>query len=185
MNEEKDQLTDHDYDGIQEYNNPLPSWWLWTFLGTIIFAFIYYIHYELGGAPSLDEDLSRAMAVISAKQEAITKSAAVSPEDFDTQIKNADLAAARGHILGKCAACHGNDLQGGIGPNLVDAYWLHGKGTAQEIATVVKSGIIDKGMPAWSAVLNDSDVVAVTAYILSKQDSNPAGAKAPQGEKVR
>ena len=57
----EDRELDHDYDGIKEYDNPLPNWWLVTFLGTVIFAFIYWVHYEIGGGPTLQQELDAAM----------------------------------------------------------------------------------------------------------------------------
>jgi cytochrome c oxidase cbb3-type subunit 3 len=185
MSEEKDQLTGHDYDGIKEYNNPLPTWWLWTFFGTIIFAFIYYIHYELGGAPSMEAELSEGLAVIAAKQNAHQKKSELSDSDLNGLIAKADLTLANTEFQSKCTACHGDHLQGGIGPNLTDAYWIHGQGSAADIVKTIKNGILDKGMPSWEASMKSEQIIAVAAYILSKQDSNPAGAKAPQGEKVR
>lgn len=185
MNEEKDQLTSHEYDGIREYNNPLPMWWLWTFFGTIAFAFIYYIHYESGAGPTLQQDLDRAMSVIADNKKHSEAQNTVSAGDLESQLKAADLKNGDFHFQSKCAVCHGNAFQGGIGPNLTDAHWLHGNGQAEDIIKVVRDGVLDKGMPAWSAMLQQKDLVDMAALILSKQDSNPAGAKAPQGEKVR
>lgn len=185
MIDEKDELTDHEYDGIQEYNNPLPMWWLWTFFGTIAFGFIYYLHYESGAGPTLDQELDRAMSVIAQNRDHQSMKNGISAGDLDSQLKAADLKNGDFHYQSKCAVCHGNVFQGGIGPNLTDAYWVHGKGGAQDILKVVRDGVLDKGMPAWAALLQDKDLVDVTALILSKQDSNPASAKAPQGEKVR
>ena len=185
MSEIKDELTSHDYDGIQEYNNPLPMWWLWTFFGTIIFAFIYYLHYESGSGPTSQQELDKAMAAIEARQTQHQPQNAISNGDLESQLKQADLKNADSHFQSKCAACHGNAFQGGIGPNLTDAFWIHGKGDAESIIKVVKDGILDKGMPAWGAMLKDKDIVDITALIISKQDSNPANAKAAQGEKVR
>lgn len=185
MSEEKDQLTSHDYDGIQEYNNPLPMWWLWTFFGTIAFAFIYYLHYETGAGPTLQQELDKAMSVIAENKQHQSPQTPVSAQDLESQLKTADLKNGDAHFQTKCAACHGNLFQGGIGPNLTDAFWIHGKGTPEDIIKTVRDGILDKGMPAWGAMMNDKDLVDVAALILSKQDSNPANAKAPQGEKVR
>ena len=56
---EMDKLLNHDYDGIKEYDNPLPNWWLMTFFGAIIFGFIYWIHYEFGGGLSLAEEYKK------------------------------------------------------------------------------------------------------------------------------
>ncbi len=64
MTTEEPKLLDHDYDGIQEYDNPLPNWWLTTFFATIIFAFLYYIHYEVAGGPSHRQELQVALLEI-------------------------------------------------------------------------------------------------------------------------
>jgi cytochrome c oxidase cbb3-type subunit 3 len=63
-NEPNGPLMDHDYDGIQEYDNPLPNWWLWGFFGTIIFGFIYLMHYTVGSGPTLQEELQVSMSHI-------------------------------------------------------------------------------------------------------------------------
>ena len=60
-NNGQDKLTDHEYDGIQEYDNKLPIWWLASFIGTVIFAFIYWIHYEFAGGPDLQAELKVEM----------------------------------------------------------------------------------------------------------------------------
>ncbi len=185
MSEEKDELMNHDYDGIQEYNNPLPMWWLWTFFGTIIFGFIYYLHYTTGAGPTLQQELDVALTDIKMQQSLHSASNELKPEDLSAQIQSADLQSANTLYQTRCTACHGDVLQGGIGPNLTDASWIHGKGTAPEILKVLKEGVLDKGMPAWGTLLQDQELVQLTALVLSKQDSNPPGAKAPQGEKVR
>lgn len=181
----KDQLTDHEYDGIQEYNNPLPVWWVWTFWATIIFGFMYYIHYETGAGPSLKQELDSAMKVIAENQQKHGATPLISGKDLEDKLKSSNLAVANNNFQGKCAMCHGAELQGGIGPNLTDAFWLHGKGQPEDILKLVKEGVVDKGMPAWGSLLKDDEIVDLAALIISKQDSSPAGAKEPQGEKVR
>lgn len=188
MSDEKENLTKHDYDGIQEFDNPLPDWWLWTFFGTIIFAFLYWIHYEFGGAPNQLAELKTDMAAI----ESLAKSnhrehgdGAESEEEFKKLLTNAQILAKGKEVyVGKCAACHGNDLQGLIGPNLVDDYWIHGKGKMTEIVDIVRKGVLDKGMPQWETMLKDDEVKAVVAFIYSMIGTKPANPKAPQGNKV-
>ena len=69
-NEEKDQIIQgHDYDGIQELNNPLPGWWLMTFYITIVFSVVYYSYYTFFGGPTSDEELAQKMSVIRSEQE--------------------------------------------------------------------------------------------------------------------
>lgn len=177
------ELTGHDYDGIEEYDNPLPTWWMVTFLGTIIFAFIYWIHYSFGG-PSLATELTEAMTVIEAQQ-AAHASKALTGDELIQAVKDADLAVGAEQFSSKCSACHGVELQGLIGPNLTDAFWIHGKGDIADLVHVIKVGVPEKGMPPWGAALTEQEVVALVALIESKQDSNPAGAKPAQGEKVR
>lgn len=182
----KDPLTDHDFDGIQEYDNPLPTWWLTTFYATIIFAFLYFIHYQFGGGPTLTQELDVAM-------KNLEKAAAQhAPAQTETEVVLAEalkdprfVPLGAGAFDAKCAACHGKELGGLIGPNLTDAYWIHGKGTRLDIANVIRKGVADKGMPPWESMLSRDEVYGLTAYILSKQGSNPPNPKAPQGEKVQ
>lgn len=185
-NQINDPLTDHEYDGIQEYDNPLPTWWLWTFFLTIMFSFIYFIHYEFGGGPTLKQELEVAMQNIE-KAAAQHAPAVTETEDLLAEAmkdpKLTEVGAAA--YVAKCAACHGPQLGGLIGPNLTDNFWLHGKATRLDIVNVIRKGVPEKGMPPWETLLSKDEVYGLTAYILSKKGSNPANAKPPQGEEVK
>ncbi|NJL24058.1 MAG: c-type cytochrome [Calothrix sp. SM1_5_4] len=184
MSNENDILIEnHEYDGIQEYDNPLPNWWMMTFLGAIIFGFIYWVHYEFGGGATLRQELQSDMAQV----ESLKKNA---PQPVETEEELQKLLASapvleEGKQLynAKCAACHGAQLQGLIGPNLTDEYWLHGEGTLLGIAQVIRKGVLDKGMPNWDTQLKSTEIKAVTAYVASAKGTNPPNPKAPQGEK--
>lgn len=182
--EEMDRLTDHSYDGIQEYDNPLPFWWLLTFFVTIIFGALYYLHYETGSGPNLDQELQAALQVIET-QKAAHGGSSFSPVELESSLAAADVSNGLAAFKAKCAACHGNQLEGGIGPNLTDEFWLHGKGGAGDIAKTINQGVPEKGMPKWEGMMSRNELFAVVKLILEKQDSHPGNAKAPQGEKVR
>lgn len=103
--------------------------------------------------------------------------------------KIVDLAAAPERVAkGKalfaqhCTACHGTAAQGLVGPNLTDAYWLHG-GEAADIARSIAYGVPEKGMITWKNILSPEEVGALLAYVQSLRGSKPADAKAPQGER--
>ena len=176
----------HEYDGIIEHDNPLPTWWLWTFFLTIIFAFLYYIHYELAGGPTLQDELKVAMTEINQLQSKASTATPLETEDSLAAAfaKDGILELGASQYASKCAACHNTALQGSIGPNLTDAYWLHGKGTRMDIVKNIRDGIAEKGMPPWGPVMKRDEIYAVAAYIMSKKGSKPAGAKEPQGELV-
>ena len=184
MSDQNKHKEGHDYDGIYELDNPLPNWWLWTFFIAIIFSGIYYLHYEIGGGPTLTQELEVAMADIE-------KSKSSQPQVMETE---ESLTAAMGgekmlalgaeQYAAKCAACHGAELQGMIGPNLVDKHWIHGKATKMDIVKVIREGVADKGMPPWGPVMKKEEIYALTAFIINKKGTTPAGAKAPQGEIV-
>lgn len=178
------EMKGHSYDGITEYDNPLPTWWLVTFFITIIFGFIYYIHYETGSGPTLKQELNMAMEEIE-KHKAQAPVVMESEESLQALMQTPEISSlGSGQYAGKCAVCHGEHLQGLIGPNLTDKYWLHGKGTRMDILKVVRDGVPDKGMPAWGAMLKKEEVYAVVSYVFSKKNSQPENAKAPQGEPV-
>ncbi|MEN0059689.1 MAG: cbb3-type cytochrome c oxidase N-terminal domain-containing protein [Bdellovibrio sp.] len=176
----------HEYDGIIEHDNPLPMWWLWTFFITIIFAFIYYIHYELAGGLTLQDELKIAMSELNKTKAAATSAAPMETEDslMEAFSKNGVLAAGAAQFETKCASCHGQNLEGLIGPNLVDKYWIHGAGTRMDIVKVIREGVAEKGMPPWGPVMKRDEIYAAAAFILSKKGTNPQGGKEPQGSPV-
>lgn len=177
------ELKDHEYDGIKEYDNPLPNWWLMTFFGTIIFAFIYYIHYEVAGGPTLKQELAEAMKQI---ESTTAKAPAAEFSDADLEAAAKDpkqVEAGLAVFTVRCASCHGDKLQGLIGPNLTDVYWIHGKGKGTDLTTVILTGVAEKGMPPWKGLLKNEEVKQLAALILARKGSNPPGAKEPQGEK--
>lgn len=177
----------HEYDGIIEHDNPLPTWWLWTFLITIIFSFLYFIHYELGGGGlTLNEELKEAMHALEKSKASAAASSPMETEDSLAAAfaKDGVLATGAAQFTAKCASCHGQELQGLIGPNLTDKYWLHGKGTRMDIVKVIREGVPEKGMPPWGPVMKRDEIYAVTAFIISKKGSSPKGAKEPQGDLV-
>lgn len=174
-------MTDHEYDGIRELDNLLPEWWLAIFGGTIIFAFIYWIHYEFGGGPTELQELHAAMAQI----QAVKGSGPSFGEDQLAGLFTDDARKKGGEVFAaKCAACHGPQAGGLIGPNLTDKFWLHGKGTRADIFTVVNKGVLEKGMPAWGEQLPEGELVAVTAYVYSLKGTEVPGGKPPQGDEA-
>lgn len=175
-------LLDHNYDDIRELDNPLPGWWLVTFWGTIVFAAIYYIYYEMMGGPTLDQELKEAMTKIEQNMQAQTPQ---SQTDLLALVGNAEvIAKGQASYVAKCSACHAATGAGGIGPNLADDFWIHGDGKPESIREVVRKGVLEKGMPAWEAVLPPEEVDALTVFVISLRGTNPPDAKAPQGQKV-
>jgi cytochrome c oxidase cbb3-type subunit 3 len=172
-------IAGHDYDGIQEFDNPLPMWWLWTFLGTIIFAFIYYVHYELGGGPSSQQELNADLAVI----ESMKKSGPnMDSEGLAVYLNDKTKIEAGGVVFQeKCATCHGKLGEGIIGPNLTDKFWINGTGTPTDLLGIVQKGVLEKGMPPWKDTLKSEEIYSVVAYVVSLKGTSPANGKKPEG----
>lgn len=179
-------MLDHEYDGIRELDNPLPGWWLATFYITIVFAVVYYIYYEIAGGPSLDEELTTKLTKIeSAQQGAEVTMGTKSEENYLALLDNKQtLEEGKSEFVAKCAACHGAQGQGIIGPNLTDEYWIHGDGKISSMMRIINEGVVEKGMPPWQGVIAPELTEKVAVYVYSIRGSNPPGAKPPQGEKV-
>lgn len=171
----------HEYDGIRELDNPLPGWWLTTFYGTIIFAVGYYIAYTFLGAPTQAQELKEAMAQIATLQGPSDK--LPTEQELNAKFNAQTLSDGKAVFVARCVACHGDKGQGIVGPNLTDAYWIHGKGTRADIYKVIHNGVPDKGMLAWGEILKPEEVLAVTSFVYSIRNTNVPG-KPPQGDKV-
>jgi len=180
---EKDIELDHDYDGIKELNNPIPPWFNVLFYGTIVFAIGYLIIYHmLGAAPLQAKEYENQVAEAKiAKEEYIKKAGNLIDENSVVMLTDAaQLSKGQETFKTKCAVCHGEKGEGKVGPNLTDAYWLHG-GKINDVFKTIKYGVPAKGMVAWENSLNGGQIQEVASYILSLQGTNPPGAKEPQG----
>lgn len=181
----EDNVLEHCYDGIEEYDNPLPAWWVNIFWATFVFAILYYFHYHISGqGASVQEAYAEEVAAFEAEQAKRAMKDTVSEESLARLAANTGaVAAGREVYQARCQACHADGGQGLIGPNLTDAYWLHGKGTLMDIYGVVRDGAPAKGMPAWGRQLSPTELRQVVAFAGTLRGAELAG-KAPEGEKV-
>ena len=91
-----------------------------------------------------------------------------------------DISKGKSSYITKCAACHGQNGEGGVGPNLTDEFWIHGGGV-KNIFKTIKYGVQEKGMIAWQAQMQPTEMQQVASFILTLQGTKPANGKAPQG----
>ena len=173
---EFNQLTDHNYDDIQEYDNPLPGWWTFCFWATIFFCVPYWAYYHFGipgrtiadgYAADVAENLRLQFGEIGELQ-----------PDRDTLLKYMNdekwLAVGKSVYATHCVACHGVHGEGKVGPNLTDSYWKNVR-KIEDIATVVLDGASGQAMPPWRQRLHINEAVLVSAYIAQMQGKLPPG----------
>lgn len=173
-------LIEHNYDGIQEYDNPLPRWWVYLFYATIVFSVLYLLNVPgvgigKGRIANYEADMAAWKAAHPEPE------GGASPEQLAALATDqAALATGKQVYATNCASCHRADGGGMIGPNLTDDFWIHG-GSLPEIHTTIVEGVLAKGMPNWGKLLKPDQVNAVTVYVASLKGSNPANPKAPEG----
>lgn len=181
QNEEK-LLEGHTYDGIQEYDNPMPKWWLYIFYLTIAWSVFYVIAIEVGWINKyegrLDKENQRVEALRAA---AAAANPEVTPDLLDDAIESGELLEiGQAKYASTCAACHGQAGEGGIGPNLTDDAWLHG-GSPMDIHHIIDVGVPAKGMAAWGKTLSHEEHVGLVVFIDSIRNTNVDGGKPPEG----
>lgn len=184
IEEEKDVLLDHDYDGIKELDNVLPPWWVYLFYATIFFSVVYLIRFHIVKEYNQDSEFATEMAIAQAE---VAKYKTTAPDV--TNVDNvvlitdaADLAKGKALYESSCAACHRADGGGGIGPNLTDDHWILGGGIKNVFNTIMEGGREGKGMVPWKATIKPADIQKIASYVLSLRGTNPAGAKAAEGD---
>ncbi|MEQ9825508.1 MAG: c-type cytochrome [Puniceicoccaceae bacterium] len=162
-------VMEHSFDGIQEFDQKLPNWWLFTLYASIAFSVVYWVVRDqwMGGTYDY-EKLETQLALV----EDARMQETLAILDDDTLRSFADnetwVAAGRATYQQNCAACHMPDMSGMVGPSLVDAEWLHGSNPT-DIYNVISNGVIEKGMQAWENQLGPKKIAEVVAYILSQQ----------------
>jgi len=185
-------VTGHTWDGnLQEYNNPLPRWWLGLFYITLIFAGIYLLLFPglgtfqgLFGWSSHGSQYAQEMRTAAEKYDPIYKQyAAVTVADLATQTEY-DEARAMGRrlFLTYCMQCHGSDARGSRGyPNLTDGDWLWG-GTPEQIMTSIANG--RNGVMPAHAHLGDEAIGDVVNYVISLEGGDVDAGSAARGKET-
>jgi cytochrome c oxidase cbb3-type subunit 3 len=187
LEEERNLMMEHTYDGIEELDNPTPPWFMYLFYLTIIFGVFYGAYYHVYATENLQAgEYKTEVAVAEKAREAYMKQFANSiNEDNVTLATDAkDLTSGSTIYSTNCVACHGDKGQGGVGPNLTDKFWIHGGGI-KDLFKTITHGIPEKGMIAWEKSLNPIQIQQVSSYVLTLQGTNPPGAKEPQGEELK
>jgi len=184
IQEEDDIMLDHDFDGIRELDNKIPPWWNALFYGAIVFAFIYMIDYHVIGDGNVQEtEYQQEMQAAALRLELLTKSGAMITEETVKITNDAgELAAGKETFTKNCAACHGMNGEGLVGPNFTDEYWIHG-GSIKNLYHTISEGVPAKGMISWKSQLSPNQIQEVASYILTLKGTNPPNQKAPEGEK--
>jgi cytochrome c oxidase cbb3-type subunit 3 len=181
----QDELLDHNYDGIQEYDNDLPKWWVYLFWITIIWSVVYVLWFHNPSTPTPEERLAAGLSELEAMRPKAPSGLPVAGDSDESLLKlvaNADLIKKGAELYtAKCLACHAQGGAGLVGPNLTDDYWIHG-GKPTQIKNVILNGVPEKGMIPWKAMMSDEEINATVAYIWSIHGTNPPNAKAAQGD---
>ncbi len=175
----------HNYDGIQEYDNPIPGWWSWIFVATIIFTPVYIIWFH---APGMDRNLlaqyDRAYAANLEQQ--FGEIGELLP-DAETVMRFIDddkwLAVGRATFQTHCVSCHGAAGEGASGVNLTDNVYKNVTNVAQ-IADVIANGAAGGAMPPWKTKLHPNAVVLTASYVASLRDTNAPGGRQPEGVEI-
>ena len=183
-----DQTMGHSFDGIEEYDNPLPRWWFIMFIVTFVYAGVYLLVYPgLGSWPGLFgwtsvKELRGHQQQADARYADTFGTYANTPIEELAQNPEAMKMGLR-LFSNNCAVCHGADGGGNFGfPNLTDHDWLYG-GTPDKIKETITLG--RKGaMPAWGALMGETGVVNVSEYVLQMSGQEHDTAKAELGAKL-
>jgi cytochrome c oxidase cbb3-type subunit 3 len=181
-----DQTMGHAFDGIEEYDNPLPKWWFMLFIGTIIFAVAYLALYPgLGNWKGVLPGYEGGWTQVKQWQKEVDKAdaqygpiyAKYAAMPIADVAKDEQALKMGGRLFSTyCSICHGSDAKGAVGfPNLTDTNWRWG-GEPDTIKTTILHGRMAI-MPAWGSIIGDDGVKNVSAYVRSSL----AGLPLPEG----
>lgn len=183
--DEKHLLLDHNYDGIQELNHPLPKWWNVLFYAGIIYGLGYWTYYTFLGGKTLQEELESDMVIVRETQAEYKRlTEAYKPELYEQFNKPENMDQALAIYTDNCLQCHAENGRGDVGPNLTDDHWLLTQGTPETNYQIIYYGSEENGMPAWGEVLSSEEIYQALVYVNSLKNTFHPEGKEPQGEKV-
>ncbi|MBC8768297.1 c-type cytochrome [Arenibacter sp. BSSL-BM3] len=185
IEEEKEIILDHNYDGIRELDNNLPPWWVYMFYATIIFGVVYLARFHVFNdyTQNMKYEQEVAEAMIAIEEYKKTAKGLVDANSVELLTEASDIKAGATIYSSNCVACHMPDGGGAIGPNLTDEHWILGGGIKNVFHTISEGGRDGKGMIAWKQTLKPVEIAQVASFILSEINGKvPANPKAAEGE---
>jgi cytochrome c oxidase cbb3-type subunit 3 len=181
----KDQLLDHEYDGIREYDNPTPGWWHAIFLGTVLFSLLYWAIFSF--SPMAPTPQKQVAARQQAEVQKIFGALGELQNDAPTLRKmmgdDKFMGIAQGWYAGNCASCHGGDGGGINGVNLCDDSYKNVK-KIEDIFTVITNGANVGAMPPQGTRYSQNERVLLAAYVAHLRGTKPAAPRAAEGDVI-
>lgn len=189
MSSQKDLLSEHTYDGIQEYDNPLPGWWTWLFVLTGVFSVVYWVYFHSGvDGRGVHAEYDRRVAQVMLERfgeigvlqptEEQLLTAMYAPE-FEKYLKVGEST-----FKTNCVQCHGVAGEGGVGPNMTDNHYKVVR-ELTDFVRVIENGAANGAMPPWKSRFSHPNITILTAaYVAKLRGTNVPGGKAPEPEAV-
>lgn len=176
------ELTGHNYDGIEEYDNPTPGWWHMVFIGSIAFSLLYVLVYHVSGfVPSIEERHASAEArALDARFAELNTIPMGEEKILKIMAQPAWLDQGASIYTSTCALCHGQRGEGLVGPNMTDEFYKNATDLAS-IADVIANGAANGAMPAQKNALNENEIALVTAYMASIRGKNLPSVRPAEG----
>jgi cytochrome c oxidase cbb3-type subunit 3 len=186
LTEEPDELlSSHNYDGIQEYDNPTPGWWNWLFIGSIVFSPLYIFWFHSPVAPhtlaaQYDEAYAQNLKLQFGEMEDHGSERANILHDMHDERW---LAVGASIFATNCKSCHGGEGEGVSAPNMTDDYYINVK-QVEDMVNVVTNGAKNGAMPAWVNRLTDKEIRVVAAYAASLRGKNLSSTRPAEGNEI-
>ncbi len=179
------QLMEHEYDGIQEFDNPTPGWWTWIFVGSCVFSVLYFVFFTFSPtAWSILEQYDGAVAADLQKRFGEIGDLEADEATLVQYMQEPEwLLVGKTVFAGNCASCHGPDGSGLIGPNLTDEHYKNVK-TLEDVAKVIAEGAANGAMPEWQNRLHPNEIVLTAAYVATMRGQDLPSSRPAEGELI-
>lgn len=182
---EVENLLDHEYDGIREFDNPTPGWWTALFVASCIFSALYFVFFEF--SPTAWSIWDQYESSVSADLVLQFGEIGTLEGDEETMLRYMQepkwLMVGESVYKGNCVSCHGADGAGIIGPNLTDDHYKNVK-TLTDFVKVLNEGAANGAMPAWQNRLHPNEIVLTACYVANMRGKNLPSSRAAEGEVI-
>lgn len=178
----KDHLSNHEYDGIREYDNPTPGWWHLIFIGSVLFSFMYFVYYHSNPSAATPQ------SILQSQETSYNKKLFAAYGDVKNDLATLHKLMADPKMMDvgnavfrtNCAQCHDATGKGINGVNLTDDSYKNVR-QIEDVFNVITNGAQGGAMPSWKAQIDEKTRVLLSAYVASMRGKNIPG-RAPEGE---